>query len=75
MGWGRARSHPIRPTNSRRKDWTMDPIQALEEILAQLNELSGAGLDIVRQASGGAGGGEAPAPEGGEAPPAPPAGA
>ncbi|QYC53802.1 hypothetical protein SEA_EUGENEKRABS_32 [Microbacterium phage EugeneKrabs] len=53
----------------------MDPIQALEEILAQLNELSGAGLDIVRQASGGAGGGEAPAPEGGEAPPAPPAGA
>ncbi|AZV01796.1 hypothetical protein SEA_UNPHAZED_35 [Microbacterium phage Unphazed] len=51
----------------------MDPLQALQEILQQLNELSGAGLDLLTQALGGAGGGEAPAPEGGEAP-APPAG-
>ncbi|QKY80392.1 hypothetical protein SEA_PABST_34 [Microbacterium phage Pabst] len=52
----------------------MDPVQALAEIIQQLNELSGAALDIVSQALGGAeGGGGAPAPEGGEAPPAPPA--
>lgn len=53
----------------------MDPIQALREILSQLNELSGAGLDLIDQALGGAEGGEAPAPDegGGEAPPAPPA--
>ena len=50
----------------------MDPIQALREILQQLNELSGAGLDLLDQALGGAeGGGEAPAEEGGEVP-APP---
>ena len=52
----------------------MDPIQALREILQQLNELSGAGLDLIDQALGGAEGGgegEAPAPEGEEAP-APP---
>ena len=51
----------------------MDPIQALKEILSQLNELSGAGLDLLDQALGGAqDGGEAPpAEEGGEVP-APP---
>lgn len=53
----------------------MDPAQALQEILTQLNELSGAGLDLITQLlGGGEGGGQAPAPEGGEAPPAPPAG-
>jgi len=51
----------------------MDPLQALREIFQQLNDLSGAGLDLINQASGGAGEGEggapaAPAPEG---PPAP----
>ncbi|QDF16984.1 hypothetical protein SEA_YELLOWPANDA_34 [Microbacterium phage YellowPanda] len=53
----------------------MDPLQALREIIQQLNELSGAALDILTQASGGAGEGEAPAPEGGEEVPAPPTGA
>lgn len=49
----------------------MDPATALEEILTQIVDLGGAGLDLLRQALGGqapGGGGEAPA-EG--APPAP----
>ena len=41
----------------------MDPIQALKDIFQQLNDLSSAGLDLINQASGGAGG-EAPAAEG-----------
>jgi hypothetical protein len=51
----------------------MDPLQAIREIFQQLNDLSGAGLDLIKQASGGAPaeGGEAP-PEGGEEVPAPP---
>jgi len=44
----------------------MDPTTAFEEILSQIAELAGAGLDLVRQVAGG-GGGQAPA----EAPPAP----
>jgi hypothetical protein len=44
----------------------MDPIQALQEILNQIVELGGAGLDLIQQAAGG--GGQAPAEA---APPAP----
>ena len=47
----------------------MDPIEALREILQQINDLSGGGLDLLNQALGGAEGGSAP--EGGEVP-APP---
>jgi len=43
----------------------MDPIQALQEILNQIVELGGAGLDLISQAAGG---GQAPAEA---APPAP----
>lgn len=50
----------------------MDPIEALREILQQINDLSGGALDVLTQASGGGGAeGAAPAPEGGEVP-APP---
>ncbi|QNN98082.1 hypothetical protein SEA_FEDE_34 [Microbacterium phage Fede] len=50
----------------------MDPIEALTQIFQQINELSGGGLDLLKQAlGGGAEGGGAPAPEGGEVP-APP---
>jgi hypothetical protein len=38
----------------------MDPVSALEEILRQIVDLGGAGLDLIKQAAGG--GGEAPAP-------------
>ena len=43
----------------------MDPLEALTQILQQINELSGSALDMLTQAPGGgesAGGG--PAPEG-----------
>jgi hypothetical protein len=52
----------------------MDPVTALEEILRQIVELGGAGLDLISQAAGGNGGAPAPADGGGggEAPPAPP---
>ena len=56
----------------------MDPeIEALVEVLQQINQLSGAALDVLLQASGGGdqggtGAPPAPAPEG--APPAPPEG-
>ena len=43
----------------------MDPLEALTQILQQINGLSGSALDMLTQASGGgesAGGG--PAPEG-----------
>jgi hypothetical protein len=49
-------------------------LQAFREIFQQLNDLSGAGLDLINQVSGGAPAGEGeapPAPEGGEVP-APP---
>lgn len=59
MGRG---THPS-PSSYRDED-IMDPIQALRDIFQQLNDLSSAGLDLINQASGGAGGGE-----GGEAPP------
>ena len=47
----------------------MDPLEALTQILQQINELSGGGLDLLKQALGG--GADAAAPEEG-APPAPP---
>ena len=53
----------------------MDPIQALREILTNINELSGGALDLIDQLLGGgeAQSGDAPpAPEGEEAAPAPP---
>jgi hypothetical protein len=49
----------------------MDPIEALRQILQQINELSGGALDLLDQASGGAGAEGGAAPEGGEVP-APP---
>jgi hypothetical protein len=36
----------------------MDPISALKEILQQLNDLSGAGLDVLHKATGGGQNGE-----------------
>lgn len=45
-------------------------MDALEEILAQINELSGAALEAIRGAKGGAPGGEQAAAPGPEAPPA-----
>jgi hypothetical protein len=48
----------------------MDPISALQEILNQIVELGGAGLELIAQAAGGGGGGEQPPAE--AAPPAPP---
>ena len=53
----------------------MDPVSALEEILNQIVELGGAGLDLIKQAlgGGGEGGGAEPPAEGGGGPPAPPA--
>ena len=56
-------------------DGAPDPVKALRDMLKQINDLSGASLDLIDQASGGAeSGGEAeqPAPEGEEVP-APPA--
>lgn len=54
----------------------MDPVSALEEILNQIVDLGGAGLDLLKQALGGGGegggGGPKPPAEGGGAPPAPP---
>lgn len=55
----------------------MDPVEALMEILQQINDLSGGALEMLSQAQGGGGGA---GPEGGGAPPeeevpAPPAGA
>lgn len=50
----------------------MDPIEALRQILQQINELSAGGLDLLEQALGGGGAeGGGPPPEGGEVP-APP---
>ena len=50
----------------------MDPVSALEEILRQIVDLGGAGLDLIKQAAGGGGGngGGQQAPAEG-APPAP----
>ena len=54
----------------------MDPLQALREILSQMNELSGAGLDLLESALGGGGEeGPPPGPDGGEGPPPGPPGA
>ena len=64
----------------------MDPLQALREILSQMNELSGAGLDLLEGALGGggeegpppgpdSGEGPPPGPDGGEGPPPGPPGA
>lgn len=48
-------------------------MEQLIELLQQIQDLAGVAIDALSEATGGGGGGEAPMPEGGEAPAEPPA--